>query len=110
MFGDRMRLLYSRLVLRSRLPGVNKHIKTLLQDLSRTCPAAELQHEDWQKLYEIALHAHLNGIVLTSRMVRVFLHDHGCSMQKAAFLSHQVDHFTTVLTLYDERRIESGRP
>ena len=87
---------------------MDKHIKTLLQDLSRSCPAAELQREDWQKLYEIALYVHLNGMVLTSRIIRVFLHDHGCSMQKAAFLSHQVEHLTTVLKLYDERRHEPG--
>jgi hypothetical protein len=86
---------------------MDKHIKTLLQDLAHTCPAAELQREDWQKLYEIALYGHLNGIVLTARSVRVFLHNHGCSVQKAAFLGQQVDHLMTLLTLYDERRNES---
>ena len=87
---------------------MDKHIKTLLQELARTCPASELQGEDWHKLYEIALYGHLNDIVLTSRIVRTFLHDQGCSLQKAAFLSHQVDHLKTVLTLYDERRNERG--
>ena len=85
---------------------MDKHIKTLLQELSRTCPASELQREDWEKLYEICLYAHLNATVLTSRMVRAFLHEHGCSMQKAAFLSHQVEHLSTILTRYDERRAE----
>jgi hypothetical protein len=85
---------------------MDKHVKTLLQELARTCPATELQREDWHKLYEIALYGHMNGMVLTSRMVRVFLHDSGCSVQKAAYLSHQVDHLTTVLKLYDQRRNE----
>lgn len=89
---------------------MDKHIKTLLQDLARTCPAIDLQREDWEHLYEICLYAHLNGMVLTSRMVRVFLHEHGCSVQKAAFLSHQVEHLSTILTLYDERRGEAGSP
>jgi hypothetical protein len=87
---------------------MDKHIKTLLQELARTCPASELQREDWHKLYEIALYGHLNGMVLTARMVKVFLHDHGCSVQKAAFLAQQVDHLITILTLYDERRSETG--
>jgi hypothetical protein len=87
---------------------MDKHIKMLLQELARTCPATELQQEDWQRMYEICLYAHVNAMVLTPRMVRVFLHEHGCSVQKAAFLSHQVEHLSTILTLYDERRVEPG--
>jgi hypothetical protein len=48
----------------------------------------------------------MNAMVLTPRMVRVFLHEHGCSIQKAAFLSQQVEHLSTILTLYDDRRGE----
>ncbi len=89
---------------------MNIHIKTLLRDLAHACPATELQREDWHKLYEICLYAHLNDMVPSPRTVRVFLHEHGSSMQKAAFLSHQFDHLSTILRLYDERRTEPGRP
>ena len=86
---------------------MDKHINMLLQHLAHTCPATELQREDWEQLYEICLYAHVNHMVLTPRMVRVYLHDHGCSVQKAAFLSLQVEHLSTILALYDERRVES---
>jgi hypothetical protein len=43
----------------------------------------------------------VNAMVLTPRMVRVFQHEHGCSVQKEAFLSRQIDHLLTLLTLYN---------
>ncbi len=87
---------------------MDKHVQRLLQDLARTCPASDLQQKDWEEMYEICLYAHLNAIVLTPRSLRVFLHEQGCSVQKAAFLSHQVEHLTRILSLYDERRAEQS--
>ena len=64
---------------------VDKHVKTLLQELARTCPASELQREDWDKLYEMCLYAHLNSLPFTPGRVRLFLHEHGCSIQRQRF-------------------------
>ena len=43
----------------------------LLHNLAHTCPATELQQDDWQSVYEICLYAHLNTMVLTPLMVTV---------------------------------------
>ena len=50
---------------------MDRHIKMILHNLAHTCPATELQQDDWQSVYEICLYAHLNTMVLTPLMVTV---------------------------------------
>ena len=80
------------------------HLQLLLRDFSSLCREESMQEDDWQRLYQICLCAHQVADVPPPWAIRDYLVTKGCSLQKASFLSHQYQHLTTVLKLYDLHR------
>lgn len=85
---------------------MDKQLEALLEDLAKVCPAGMLNESDWQRLYDVCLYAHEKGVVPSQRTVKAHLVTHGCSLQKANFLSQQFRHLCAILKRYDERRSE----
>jgi hypothetical protein len=79
---------------------VQKHLK----ELAMLCHTVVLGEHEWRRLYEIAVCMHTHGGLQDHKVVKRFLMDHGCSLQKAGFLSRQVLHLCTVLQMYDDER------
>ena len=73
-----------------------------LKELAMLCHTALLGEQEWQRLCEIAVCIHTNGGLKDHKVLKHFLLDHGCSLQKAGFLSRQVLHLCTALRMYDE--------
>jgi hypothetical protein len=83
---------------------LDPHLEILLQEFTRVCPETGLKQEDWRGLYEICLFAQEHDVAPTDRTIRDYLVSHGCSLQKATFLSNQYGHLINILKLRDERK------
>ncbi len=83
---------------------MDTRVEALLEDLAKLCSTVALHQDDWKKLYAVSLCAHARGGVPDPRTMKRYLMDHGCSIQKAGFLSRQFDHLCTVLRMYDEQK------
>ena len=83
---------------------MDTHLETLLHAFSRLSPEESMQQDDWQRLYQICLDAHHLAECPPPWAIRDYYGTKGCSLQKANFLSHQYNHLTTILKLYDHRR------
>ena len=80
-----------------------------LKVLAELCPTVFLDDTQWETLYRTALVIHAHGGMQDHKVVKRFLLDHDCSMQKAGFLSRQLLHLCTVLRMHDEQRNKSAR-
>ena len=83
---------------------MDTQVAALLEDLAKVCPGDVLKEEDWEQLYEAALYAHKHGVVPSQRTVKAHLVTHGCSLQKANFLSQQIKHLCAILKLHDKQK------
>ena len=88
---------------------MHKEVEALIEDLAQLCQTVLLGDQEWQRLYEIALCLHAHGGLSETRTVKRFLLDHGCSLQKAGFLSRQILHLCRVLGMYDEQKRKASR-
>jgi hypothetical protein len=84
---------------------MDKTVEHMLIGLADICPRLTAGAEDWQRLYELTLYAHRNGLKIHHRTIRDYLVKHGCSVQKATWLGTQFRYFTELLTLYEQQRI-----
>ena len=80
---------------------MDKKAMQLLHDFARACLRGSFDQEDWQHLYRFSLDVHRRGLKTHPRAIRDYLVKHGCSLQKASWLSAQYQHFMDLLTLYD---------
>ena len=87
---------------------LDPHLEILLHEFTRVCPEGALQQNGWRGLYEICLYAYGQDVAPSPRAIRDYLMTHGCSLQKATFLSHQYGHFIKILRLRDQRKNESA--
>ena len=78
--------------------------ETLLKHFVQVCHNVTLSPEDWRRLYRFTLDNHRRSLNTDHRTVREYLVKQGCSLQKASWLSAQYQHFTELLTLYDQQR------
>ena len=76
----------------------------MLTGLANACPRITIHAEDWERLYQFMLYVHQCGLNTEHRAIRDYLIQHGCSMQKATWLSGQYRHFTKLLSLYDRQK------
>ncbi len=76
----------------------------LLHDFAKRGPQSPTDQDAWQQLYAFTLDVHRRGVKMKSRMVREYLISHGCSLQKASWLSGQYQHFMELLSLYDHQK------
>ena len=83
---------------------LDPHLEILLQEFMRVCPETGLKQDDWRGLYEICLFAQEHDVAPPARTLREYLCRHGCSLQKATFLSNQYGHLINILKLKDERK------
>lgn len=83
---------------------MDKLTRELLEEFAHACSTPMMYEDDWSQLYEIAIHLHTHHLVPPPSVVRDFLMDKGCTMQKAGFLSNQLGHFTTLLKRFDDQR------
>ena len=88
---------------------MHREVEKLLEELSMLCQTVLLGDQEWKRLYKIAVCMHTHDGLLDQKVVKQFLLEHGCSLQKAGFLSRQVLHLCTVLKLYDEQRSQTVR-
>ena len=79
-------------------------VEAQLNVLAQLCPTVFLEEEQWDILYRTALVIHSHGGMHDHKVVKRFLLDHGCSLQKAGFLSRQLLHLCTVLKMYEETK------
>jgi hypothetical protein len=75
----------------------------LLKHFAEACPTASLSSDDWRRLYRFTLDIHRRRLHTHHRTVRDYLLTHGCSPQKASWLSAQYHHFMELLALYDRQ-------
>jgi hypothetical protein len=75
-----------------------------LKELAMLCQTVFLGDNEWQRLCEIAVCIHTHGGLQDHKIIKRFLMEHGCSLQKAAFLSRQLLHLCTVLRMYEDHR------
>ena len=87
---------------------MHAQVEAQLRELAELCPTAFLEDKQWETLYRVALAIHSHGGLGDHKVVKRFLLDHGCSLQKTGFLSRQVLHLCTVLSLYDDQRRRSS--
>ncbi len=83
---------------------MHREVQKALKELALLCNTAFLGEREWQRLCDIAVCMHRHGGLQDHKVVKRFLLDHGCSLQKAGFLSRQILHLCTVLKMYDEQR------
>ena len=81
--------------------------QALLIELATLCRTVFLGQNEWQRLYEIALCLHTHGGMPEHGVIKRYLLEHGCSLQKAGFLSRQIVHLCTVLQMHDAQRQNS---
>lgn len=86
---------------------MHSRLAVLLENLANVCKTVALESNDWKQLYEVALCVHANA-GMDSKTIKRYLMEQGCSVQKAGFLSRQVQHLCTVLEMYDERRSKTA--
>jgi hypothetical protein len=79
-------------------------IEAQLKVLAELCPTVLLEEKEWETLYRTALVIHTHGGMQDHKVVKRFLLDHDCSLQKAGFLSRQILHLCTVLKMYDQTK------
>ena len=82
----------------------------LLHDFAKACPRLSLDQDAWQRLYRFTLDVHRRGLNTHPRAIRDYLVKHGCSLQKASWVSGQYQHFTELLTLYDQQPASPTTP
>jgi hypothetical protein len=74
---------------------------TLLMIVARMCSADRMRPEDWQHVYSFAIYSHRRALHTSPRTIKDFLTNHGCSAQKAQFLSAECQRFRDLLQQYD---------
>jgi hypothetical protein len=84
-------------------------VQIQLKELAMLCSTVFLGEHEWRRLSEIAVCIHTNGGLQDHKVVKHVLLQHGCTLQKAGFLSRQILHLCTVLQMYDERRNKSAK-
>ena len=89
---------------------MHREAEKRLKELAMLCQTVILGDYEWQRLCEIAVCIHSHGGLQDHKVVKRVLMEHGCSLQKAAFLSRQVLHLCTVLQMYDDQRNKSAKP
>ena len=83
----------------------------LLHDFAKVaCSRVSLKEDDWQRLYCFTLDVHRRGLNTHPRAIRDYLVKHGCSLQKASWVSGHYQHFTELLTLYDQQPASPTTP
>ena len=79
-------------------------VQEMLTGLANACPHVTARDYDWERLYQITLYVHRQGLNIEHRAIRDYLIQRGCSIQKATWLSWQYRHLSKLLTLYDEQK------
>ena len=74
-------------------------VQIQLKELAMLCSTVFLGEHEWRRLSEIAVCIHTNGGLQDHKVVKHVLLQHGCTLQKAGFLSRQILHLCTVLRL-----------
>jgi hypothetical protein len=82
----------------------------LLHDFARACPRVSFDEDAWQHLYRFTLDNHRRALSIDKRTVRDYLVKHGCSLQKASWVCSHYQHFTELLTLYDQQPASPTTP
>jgi hypothetical protein len=85
---------------------MHAQVEAQLHVLATLCPTVFLDDKEWETLYRVALVIHTHGGLQDYKIVKRFLLDHGCSLQKAGFLSRQLLHLCTVLKMHDEQKLK----
>jgi len=81
----------------------------LLQAFVEACPRRFLRSDDWERLYAFTLYVHGQRLGPAVKTVRDYLMAHGCSLQKASWVSAEYKHFAELLTLYDQHKVSRVR-
>jgi len=63
-----------------------------------------LEQDDWQRLYRFTLDVHRRRLNTHPRAIRDYLVNHGCSRQKASWVSGHNLRFAELLGFYDRQR------
>jgi hypothetical protein len=88
---------------------MHAQVEAQLKVVANLCPTVFLEDKEWETLYRVSLTIHTHGGLQDHKVVKRFLLDNGCSLQKAGFLSRQILHLCTVLKMYDEQRNQLGK-
>ena len=83
---------------------MDKTAMQLLHDFAKASSRLSLDQDAWQRLYRFTLDVHRRGLNTHPRAIRDYLVKHGCSLQKASWVSGQYLRFAELLALYDTQR------
>ncbi len=79
----------------------------LLQRFAQGCSTVTFCAGDWQRLYHLTLDMHRYGLKTHPHTMRDYLTSRGCSLQKASWVSAHYQHFSELLSLYDQLKSSS---
>ena len=83
---------------------MHPQVEAQLKVLAGLCPTIFLDDTQWESLYRVALSIHTHGGLQDHTILKQFLLKHGCSLQKAGFLSRQILHLCTVLRMHEDQK------
>jgi hypothetical protein len=86
--------------------GVAMDLKTqqLLQSFVHCANKSKLLPEDWHRFFDLAVHVHRHGVLMTGQGVRIHLIEGGFSAEASSRLGSVFELFCQLLTRYDQQR------